>query len=200
MYFNFVEERELNEIAKIQIMEDDKEEIKKTLKEFESKTASHIKTSSSTLERKVEQAAAGAKKDENSKKIRNFEDGCTTEEVLKRYNNWAKHPLPNEKNKLRYIPRESLVVETGVNDFLEKFKGKFPPHLKNLSKDVMQKEIKSILRRSKLGFSIVSKSCGSPKEYRFALQSKTSTVLSCYSGDRLTASEVLHSSILNLFD
>lgn len=29
MYFNFVEERELNEIAKIQIMEDDKEEIKK---------------------------------------------------------------------------------------------------------------------------------------------------------------------------
>lgn len=122
------------------------------------------------------------------------------EKVKGRYESWSKYPIPSEEGKLRYIPKESIVVETGVQEFIEIFQDKFPPHLKGMEKERIQKEISSILRRSKTGFKISNKSCGMPKEFRYLLHTKTCPVLSSYSYDRNVARDKLNTAILKLFD
>ena len=101
---------------------------------------------------------------------------------------------------LPHTPKSSVIAETGINEFREKLKKKFPPHIKNLELDKQIKEINSILRRSGTGFKVNKKSFGTPKEYIFSLQADNCLALTTVSHSREWARAMFYKSILKVFE
>lgn len=166
--------------------EEDEEEIKKALDGL-------ANTNTSTLERNIPESMKKSEiKGESGEKLDKLRD---------RYSNWEKHPLPGENGKLRYIPKECIIMETGLQTFIDGFRGRFSTKLKKLSGSKLKKEINSIIRRVSNGAYQVSKdNCGEPKEYRVVLKSDDFAVLSSYSNNEEIAEERFYSTVLKLFD
>jgi hypothetical protein len=65
----------------------------------------------------------------------------------KRLEEWAKHSIP--KGEIKFIPKESTVIELGYHSFKDKFSKKLPAKLYTITEDKQLEEMKNFFRQNK---------------------------------------------------